>query len=369
MAGVVGDVVKSAKAGSTVEHFVTPKKTTDLNQEYVVLKAIGVTADQITDGHANQVVQWDGGEAVPGEPLKRRVKRDATGNGPTEVKIKAKQGGTVAAQMNVWVVWCDWNPIRVVLPPHAQAGATAPQPPAQGQDFTYTSHGITTTATIKPDLIITDPEHPALEGAPQSDPPGVGAIHLNDGRPIARPKYKWDISRQYRCKIITVNFDKQWALNFGTGVPTPGGGIYANIQGANETSTIVDYPQDKLDGNDDSEAETAQPGTWGENGNPYDELPQGLAGKGILFDSDAPGHPVALNVAPPNGAALEVKLQFRQFCRLEIGGKWFRVSDDQPWKHHGKLTKNPRDRNGDNQVTPDEVYDWNVQNGSDNNNW
>src|SRR5690606_2424571 len=66
MAGAIGDVVKSAKAGSTIKHFVTPKKSTDLNQDYVILKATGgITAEQITPGHANQIVEWDGGEAVP----------------------------------------------------------------------------------------------------------------------------------------------------------------------------------------------------------------------------------------------------------------------------------------------------------------
>ena len=101
MAGVVGDVVKSAKAGSTVEHFVTPKKSDDLNQEYVELKATGVDATQF-----DQMFTWEGGEAGSAAN-KRKVKRDATGK--TEVKIKTKQGNTVAAQMNVWVVWVDFT--------------------------------------------------------------------------------------------------------------------------------------------------------------------------------------------------------------------------------------------------------------------
>ena len=59
MAGVVGDVVKSAVAGSAIKHFVSPKKSTELAQDYVILKATGITADQITPGHASQVVEWD----------------------------------------------------------------------------------------------------------------------------------------------------------------------------------------------------------------------------------------------------------------------------------------------------------------------
>ena len=58
MAGVIGDVVKSNKPESIIKHFVTPKKSTELAQEYVILKAIGVTAEQITPGQADQLVQW-----------------------------------------------------------------------------------------------------------------------------------------------------------------------------------------------------------------------------------------------------------------------------------------------------------------------
>jgi hypothetical protein len=99
MAGVIGDVVESAKPDSTVKHFVTPKKSTELDQEYVILKVTGISADQITPGHANQIVEWEGGEAVPSQPLKRRVKRDATGTGPTEVSGVSSLGFTSALRM------------------------------------------------------------------------------------------------------------------------------------------------------------------------------------------------------------------------------------------------------------------------------
>ena len=89
--------MKSVVPGSVVEHFVTPKKSTDLNQDYVELKAVGVDTPTF-----NQFLEWEGGE-VGSATDKRKVKRDATGM--TEVKIKVKQSGAVAAQMNVWVVW------------------------------------------------------------------------------------------------------------------------------------------------------------------------------------------------------------------------------------------------------------------------
>jgi hypothetical protein len=59
MAGVVGDVIQSSVPGSTIKHFVSPQKTPELDQEYVILKVTGLSADQITKGHASEVVEWD----------------------------------------------------------------------------------------------------------------------------------------------------------------------------------------------------------------------------------------------------------------------------------------------------------------------
>ena len=97
MIGVIGDVVKSVLPGSTVKHFVTPKKSAELAQEYVELKAAGVNAQTFS-----QLFEWEGGIAGSSAE-KRKVNRDEAGK--TEIKIKVKQGGAIAAKMNVWCVW------------------------------------------------------------------------------------------------------------------------------------------------------------------------------------------------------------------------------------------------------------------------
>ena len=131
-------------------------------------------------------------------------------------------------------------------------------------------------------------------------------------------------------------FRKIWAVSPNG---TKGTGIY---RGAVTTGTVtsVDYPTDSLDGNDDSQVETTTRAKPGENSNPYDELPESVE-KGWLYDGDGPGNPVALNSPRPIGSSLEVKLQFKQFCRVEIAKKWYRISDLDAglWRHHAKLTK------------------------------
>lgn len=60
MVGSLGDQIPSKNPGSTQKHFVTPKRTSELPQEYVVLRAFGVTREQMTPG-PNQEYFWDGG--------------------------------------------------------------------------------------------------------------------------------------------------------------------------------------------------------------------------------------------------------------------------------------------------------------------
>lgn len=43
--------------------------------------------------------------------------------------------------------------------------------------------------------------------------------------------------------------------------------------------------------------------------------------------------------SPPLGSEIELRAQFREFCRLEIGKKWYLISDQKPWRLHGKLKK------------------------------
>ena len=156
------------------------------------------------------------------------------------------------------------------------------------------------------------------------------------------------------CKIIASSFDKQFAVSPGTPNTSAEEELYPGSRARTppQPSSRAD-PSNPVEGNDDSEVVATTLGPLGENSNPYDNAPAAYL-KGHLYDHDAPSHPNAMNAGPPNGASIEVKLQFRAFCRLEIKDKWYRISDFALWRAYGKLTKNPHDRNGDTIVAQDD---------------
>jgi len=290
MAGVVGDVVKSAKAGSTVKHFVTPKKSTELNQDYVELKAVGADTATFT-----QLLEWEGGEAGSTAD-KRKVMRDTAGK--TEVKIKTKQGGTVAAQMNVWVVWSTTTTTDVPI---------AVQNPVNiggGQAGLFINGGYSFENPIQPSSIITEQERPDLSGGNATLVPGGN--HWTGAPLSGGADKKWDTSRQMRTNLINP----------------------AGIAGAQFTQPApvggVTYPQDRVEGNDDRS-------TGDENNDPYSNGSK-------LNGFDQPGLGIS-HAAGSNGDTVEWRLHFREFNRLEINKKWFRISDDFLWRMHFKMKK------------------------------
>ncbi len=333
MAGVLGDVVKSVNPNSAVKHFVTPKKSTELAQDYVELKAVGVTAAQITDGNANQIVQWEGGEAVPNEPLKRRVKRDAAT--PTTVKIKAKQGGAVGAQMVVWVVWCD--------PPTVTNGAASfdqvtEQQTVNGIPILNVNVGASWHYTafrkfkfvIKP-VSMCDPnnqERPNLSGAKVNDPPGASKDYsFNPNIKADSATNKWDVSRQIKVTLRNPNSIPKASLE--QLYPTA---FCVNQPKANDS--VIAFPGNPAEGNDDPILSPVD-----EDTDPYQAVASGDLQHGIgeLTSIDAP----SLAVKKSWGAAayhFGAEYNFREFCRLEItnssrstGTFWFRISDYSDW--------------------------------------
>jgi hypothetical protein len=329
MAGVVGDVVKSVVAGSPIKHFVSPKKSTELAQDYVILKATGITADQITPGHASKVVEWDGGEAmVPADYLKRRVSRSASGSGPTEVKIRIKGGGVVVQQMDVWVVWTTVTPT---------AGTATFGKPAGYSDWRVSAAGNAGWRfkfVIQPSSIISGvAERPDLTGIPTKPVPGAGKPFTTD--PTAgdgdSALFKWDTSRQISISIRNpgliakadfVNFTPAaWSVNQPVALDTP-----------------IPFPTDSVEGNDDLN-------DGSEESNPYQaSTANGLAhAVGEMSTFDAPGWGI-VNSVGVNGRTYSAKANFHEFARLEIwdgkrnsGKYWFKISDNVDW-HHAFLT-------------------------------
>ena len=88
-----------------------------------------------------------------------------------------------------------------------------------------------------------------------------------------------------------------------------------------------------------------------EDDNPYEGNAPGVA-VGKLQSFDYPADPIS-DTKGANGDRLHVYLNFQEFVRLQIGGKWYRVSDYCPWRHHYKLKRT----NGKWDKEADETFD------------
>lgn len=320
MAGIIGDMVKSAKADSTIKHFVTPKKSTELNQDYVELKAVGVNTATFSE-----LFEWEGGEAGSTAD-KRKVKRDAAGK--TEIKIKAKQGGTVAAQLYVWVVWSSVTPTAgtatyrqiETVGARWEIGST----PTTGWRFKY---------KIEP-FAICDPansERPDLTGASRKPVPGKGKPWVNDtSKDGDSANKKWDVSRQMK-----------WTIRNPGGIPKAdltqlGQAAAWSDNQPKAVNSPVSFPTNANEGNDDADIKVAD-----EDSDPYKAKSGGSDGLdhqiGELTSTDAPGLSV-LNMWGAAGRTFAKEVNFKEFTRLELwdgnrasGQFWFRISDYYDW--------------------------------------
>jgi hypothetical protein len=191
--------------------------------------------------------------------------------------------------------------------------------------------GIEWTATVKPEEIITDEDRPELDKQTLVPPPG-GKIGVPGGGSNDNSNNGfsgWDMSRQRRTRAFK-----------GTNLVP----VQANDPDDSTGITFpVDYPTKPMEGNDDANPKE-------EDDFPYpddDELsqPRGLLGE--LVSTDTP----LLEVLDPNkapagpagtgfdGDKLIVRHNFREFARLQIGAKWYRVSDFGTWRHHYQLKR------------------------------
>ena len=335
--GKTGDQIPSNKGATGEKHYVSPKKSAEIDDEFVVLKAKGIEKELF-----EKVLEWEGGEAVPNEPLKRRVKRDATGK--TVVKLKTKNGGQEVDLINVWIVWADTEVVQssqgVEFSPGSggYSGSGFGLVPEKAWQFKF---------KIKPvELFSQDPtaDLPKLDGNATSKPPGDGTRyffteHLNfpdefgDTAPL-----KWDVSRQLEIKVFNNPSGTQVPLAKFKDTST----FLKAGQPAAET-TPIPYPADAAQGNDDPITRESRP-IKDEDSDPYKAIAENKGldheiGEISSFDDPVFGPFVS---EPELGSAMVQIANFREFARLEIKGgitnhqnpkNWYRVSDYIDWHH------------------------------------
>jgi hypothetical protein len=311
----VGATRIAAVGNQNVLHFVTPKA----GGTTVTLRAT------VSPSHAlaAAAISWEVAKRNPTNPL------EATVPGFPEarhvVRIK-KADGTVLQEVRVWVIWCTITG-KPDHDSHNDSKLVFERPTDGGRALELAVRW-TFFHWIQPAAIVTEPDRPALQG-PQVSPVPQTRTNLNGVSLAGGATLKWDASRQIRSKMIDPR------------------GVTPTVEDAPQD----DYPDDDAEGNDDIHV-------GDEDNNPYPN-PDGTARRrpggpvvnpAYVWSSDRPRLELE-HAWGESGSTVERRLHFREFTRLELGGKWFRVSDFFLWRFHVKFRHNATRWQNDNSVT------------------
>lgn len=351
---VRGDLIESVLPGGD-KHFVTPKKTAEINWDYVTLRASGATENDLGP---NGKLEWhfvnpDDAqdtnfaqvESVPDEPPRLNVLRDKPRHVIASIGPKGRLPANDKIKMHVWVVWTTCKATKGVAT-YYQADVNlhmvGPNDPSMyGVYEVDTSNAKSNpnelwkfTFEIQPKKIITGgPDIPKLDGIREKPVPGATKPYTI--APLLanrKPQYgdsadlKWDVSRQYKITIrnpgkkiskgdLAVGIPSAWTKNQPTDVYTP-----------------VILPSGKfsdVEGNDD-------PPSIDEDDNPYSANQTDTLShvEGELTSIDGP-RLVAPKIWGLTARSYSCEMKFIEFARLELwdgvrqkGRFWFRISDD-----------------------------------------
>ncbi|WP_367872267.1 hypothetical protein [Luteolibacter sp. Populi] len=338
MVGVLGDMVPSNQTTDPELHFVTPKESAEIAEDYVTLEATGLFPDEIAPGTPKQIVAWEGGEEFPNDPLKRRVKRDQTWKNTVKIitRPRGEEEAEDLAKLNVWVVWSTAE----IVSPYQNVSFTFVGSPGP-LDFPGATYGGLALQpnsywrfkfTIQPAEIVslnTAADRPDFSGENITPVPGEGKMHFfNTDEPADHAQLKWDLTRMIQVKILNPQDIPKG--NFPN--------LYTFRNQPQKVDIAVPFPLNPVEGNDDP----SKPGPQDEDGNPY-AASQALGtahDAGAITSVDGPVFGFQSSIGVP-GAFLAQIADFREFARLEIhSGKrsvenpsWFRISDYILWHH------------------------------------
>jgi PKD repeat protein len=162
---------------------------------------------------------------------------------------------------------------------------------------------------------------PNLAGIKTVDVPGGDRVHILSGELLRNgAQRKWDVSRQARVKVLNPQlYDKDQLLASAN----PKATLWKNQPKAIDVPET--YPGDEEGplGNDDTGVEA-----------PHDPYASG----GKLNSSDKPTSFMVDSVGQ-NGDSFELRFQYREFVRIELGRKWYRCSDFKLWRAHHRFSK------------------------------
>jgi hypothetical protein len=199
--------------------------------------------------------------------------------------------GATRAEANLWAVFVA-----------VRSNGTAMAAPVRAATRLELTGNASFVGTVHPRTIITDADHPALEGANTINPPG--GTNICGNALAGGADHRWDMSRQRRLNNV--------------GAPA----VDAALMAQSATPCLYNespYPAAQEEGNDDA--------------NPADETNDPYANGGTLTSTDNPTR-FFFDVAGADGDTMERRLQFREFARLEFNNTWWKVSHFVPWRVH-----------------------------------
>ncbi len=269
------------------EHIVCVKDTGD-----IVLRAI--LNNSIPDIAKNKVTWTCSGGSVtspaygadPDSKLTAKLSSATPGKYPVTMSLD----GNVMWEGVVWVIWANIAPTQHQMVLTATSGGINLSCPI---NFIH---------TIVPASVITDTDHPNLEGslpAGVTAPDGYNSCNQSVAGGANR---KWDSSRQIKGKY--------------TSPP--------NITVACTDNLNLQYSNSNIVGTDDV-------GQIDERNEPYLE-------NATLSGEDIPGRTWRNNVGT-DGNTAQHNIQFREFTRVLLGNTWYRCSDWCPWRIELKFKK------------------------------
>jgi hypothetical protein len=250
--------------------------------------------------------------AVGGDPLTVRLASSV----PAKIRVRLLVGGCVRWEGFVWIVYAT-----ISATPRANLLSSTATQLQIGQGFNFTH-------TILPASIIsTTADVPDLTGANVSPLPD-GTNHAGNSLQ-GGADHKWDNSRKIRKKFLNpanipvASFSTQPSFH----ATFPNYPSAADGDGHPGGVGALDPDLVEVVGNDDA-------GT----GDPEDNDPYNNPNRGKLTGTDRPKRTLPHSVGA-DGDTMEWRLHFLEFTRLEIQGKWYKISDDFPWRTHIRMRK------------------------------
>jgi hypothetical protein len=320
--GRLGGMVLSTLGDNGEDHFVGPALLSGQtpNDQYITFVAQGIDAAVF-----QRLLQWEGGEDVPGEPLKRRVDRDAAVK--TVLRLTSKTDNIEVTKVNVWVVEAFGVLVTNPAPgprPLSQSNTVLAIDGSTGGVVFYALPSYRFKFAIEPIAIFdVSADVPELRGGKDTR----GDSQLGDISPFSLEPLsggatlRWDVSRRVQYRFRNPNLIPYNKLTANYGVLYDGQPIPDRVS--------VPFPSSAVIGNDD-------PKVLGEENNPYDpyrsaqnEFIEHDIGELASFDTPSLALP---NSGGQEGFTFEEEDLFQEFARLQIGSNWYVISDPLPWK-------------------------------------